>query len=358
MRSFGPRQLPSINALAGAFRVCDHWFSEVPGPTQPNRLYMHAATSSGLNYNNWSQKFDCKTIYNSLQDAGLTWAVYWTDDNEVAEFTQVASEASRFKDYATSFRADAEAGQLPNYVFIEPQFNSTHDTPANSQHPPTDARHGDHLVADVYEAVRGNEAAWAKTLLVVTYDEHGGFYDHVVPPARDVPNPDGLDSPPAGAPGWVLPFVFDRLGIRVPALLVSPWIDRGVESRPLQHTSVLATLKELFGLPSFLTRRDASAASFADLVGTRSAPRTDTPRRLPRARLPATSTDPEDPANPGNAKLDATQQEIVQGAHALTAAACSAAEPVATTQHEASHQMKRRINAYLRYQAQMEAADR
>lgn len=345
MQSFGPEQLPSLNALADAFCVCDHWFSEVPGPTQPNRLFMHAATSSGLTYNNWSQKFDGKTIYNNLQEAGLSWGVYWTDDNEVAEFTRVASEADNFKDYANHFVADAQAGRLPNYSFIEPQFNSTHDQSANSQHPPGDARYGDHLVADVYEALRSNEAAWAKTMLVVTYDEHGGFYEHVVPPAKGVPNPDGLDAPQPGAPSWVTPFSFDRLGMRVPAVLASPWIDPGVESRQRQHTSVLSTVKRLFGLAGFLTKRDASATPFDDLLQKRSVPRTDTPRTLPRAPLPPTSSDPEDPANPGNHKLDATQQELVQGVHALTASAVSAAEPVATRQHEAAQQMKRRLTA-------------
>lgn len=350
MQSFSPEQLPSLNALAEAFCLCDHWFSEVPGPTQPNRLYIHAATSSGLTYNNWSQKFDCRTIYNNLQDAGLSWGVYWTDDNEVAEFTQVASEADNFKDFATHFAADARAGQLPNYSFIEPQFNSTHDQPANSQHPPNDARYGDHLVADVYEALRSNEEAWARTLLVVTYDEHGGFYEHVVPPSTGVPNPDGLDAPQPGAPSWVTPFAFDRLGMRVPAVLASPWIDPGVLSRQLQHTSVLASVKRLFGLPAFLTKRDASAAAFDDLLQKRGAPRADTPRTLPRAPLPAVSSDPEDPQNPGNHKLDATQQELAQGAHALTASAASPAEPVATRQHEAAQQMKRRMQAYLQQQ--------
>ena len=357
MQSFSPAQLPSLNALAGAFTVCDHWFSEVPGPTQPNRLYMHAATSIGQVYNNWSRKFDVKTIYNSLQDAGFTWAVYWTDDNEVAEFNQVSHQADNFKDYGTHFVADARAGRLPNYTFIEPQFGNRQGTPANSQHPPNDARHGDRFIADVYEALRANEAAWARTLLVVTYDEHGGFYDHVAPPSQSVPNPDGLKAPQPGDPGWVAAFAFDRLGVRVPTVLASPWIDAGVESRQLQHTSLLATVKKLFGLPSFLTRRDASATAFDDLISRRSAARTDTPRTLPRAPIPAAAArldgNAEDAAS---GSLDATQQEIAHGAHALTSVAAPADEPLATTQHEASLQMQRRMTAYLQHRKQAHAA--
>lgn len=353
MQSFVPDQLPSINALADAFLVCDHWYSEVPGPTQPNRLYMHAATSFGMVRNVWDKKFDGRTIYNNLQDAGFTWAVYWTDDNEVAEFNQVSTEADNFKDYATSFVADAQAGKLPNYTFLVPQFNSRHGAPANSQHPPTDARYGDLFIADVYEAIRSNEEAWQKTLLVVTYDEHGGFYDHVVPPSDGVPSPDGINSPLPGDPSWVPPFSFDRLGVRVPVVLVSPWLDPGVESRKLQHTSVLATVKNLFGLPDFLTKRDASATPFDDLFKRRSAPRTDTPQKLPRTTPPPISTDASDPNSPGNTRLDATQQELTQGLHAMTSSGATDGtedEPLPTTQHAASLHIQRRIREYLQRQ--------
>lgn len=349
MKSFSPEQLPSINALADAFLVCDHWYSEVPGPTQPNRLYMHAATSFGMVHNVWSKKFDGRTIYNNLQDAGFTWAVYWTDDNDVAEFTQVASEADNFKDYATSFIADAKAGKLPTYTFVTPQFNSRHGAPANAQHPPTDARYGDHLIAEVYEAIRANEDAWQKTLLVVTYDEHGGFYDHVVPPSDGVPNPDGLNSPLPGEPSWVPPFKFDRLGVRVPTVLVSPWVDAGVESRRLQHTSVLATVKKLFSLPNFLTKRDASAATFDDLFLRRTAPREDAPKTLPRAPLPEVSSDPDDPLNPGNARVDNTQQQVNEGLHLLTSQG-RGVSAIPSTQHEASLHLQRRIRDYLQRQ--------
>jgi len=97
MEAFPPTMLPSINALADAFCVCDHWCSEVPGPTQPNRLYMHAASSFGFVHNVWSHVFAGRTIYNSLQDAGSTWATYDFDQNEVLEFNQVSTEKNNFK---------------------------------------------------------------------------------------------------------------------------------------------------------------------------------------------------------------------------------------------------------------------
>jgi phospholipase C len=323
MQSFPPERLPSINALADAFCICDHWYSEVPGPTQPNRLYLHAATSFGYAMNVWSQKFDGPTIYGQVQKAGRTWATYQNDDNEVLEFNEVNQEAANFKLYA-DFAADVKAGQLANYVFIIPQFINANDgAMANSQHAPQDARYGDNFIADVYEALRANEAVWNRTLLVVCYDEHGGFYDHVVPPTG-VPNPDGINSPPPGNNVSYAPvFDFTRLGFRGPAVLCSPWIKAGrVDSTPYQHTSVMATARKLLGIDAPpLTKRDASANTFEHLVAELSAPRTDTPTTLPRAPLPSVATGANDPANPANQPLDPTQRDVLHRAHALTAPA-------------------------------------
>jgi phospholipase C len=323
MQSFPPERLPSINALADAFCICDHWYSEVPGPTQPNRLYLHAATSFGYAMNVWSQKFNGPTIYGQIQKAGLTWATYQHDDNEVLEFNEINRETANFKMYETSFAADVKAGNLANYVFIIPQFMNGNDgTMANSQHAPQDARYGDNFIADVYETLRSNAALWSKTLLVICYDEHGGFYDHVVPPPG--PNPDGINSPPPGNTVSYAPvFDFTRLGFRGPAVLCSPWIKSGrVDSTPYQHTSVMATARKLLGVnaPS-LTKRDASANTFDHVLNELSAPRTDTPVTLPRATLPVVTAAPDDPAHPSNQPLDPTQQDVLHRAHALTKSA-------------------------------------
>jgi phospholipase C len=317
MESFAPGRLPSIEALANAFCVCDNWFSEVPGPTQPNRLYMQAASSFGYVMNDWSQVFSARTIYNNLQDAGYTWAVYYSDLNEVTEFSQVNTQKTNFKDYTKSFAADVSSGALPNYAYIVPRFYNTTDDQADSQHPPHDARYGDNLIADVYGALRSNSALWQQTALIVIYDEHGGFYDHVIPPSTNVPNPDGINSPPPGTTASSVPsFAFDRLGLRVPAIIASPWIKAGkVDSTQYQHTSVLATLKVLFGLPGFLTKRDASANSFDALFAELSSPRTDTPQSLPRATVPPVTASTTDPAHPANQPMDATQAEILVGVH-------------------------------------------
>ena len=153
-------------------------------------------------------------------------------------------------------------------------------------------------MANVYEALR-NGPLWDKTLLIVTYDEHGGYYDHVSPPATV--SPDGLKSPTAydkqqaakdpKKSGWMvkpnMEFDFTRLGLRVPCLLVSPWIRKGtVDSTPYQHTSIFATLRDLFGVGS-LTQRDAKAKSFASQLLTLSSPRSDAPVKLTRPTLPS-----------------------------------------------------------------------
>lgn len=314
MEAFQPNRLPSINALADAFCICDHWFSEVPGPTQPNRLYMHSATSAGFVYNDWKHVFEQKTIYNNLEAAQKTWATYDFDLNEVKSFSQVNKKTANFKRFDAAFASDAKAGKLPNYSFILPRFNNGAQ-PANDQHAPSDVRYGDHFIADVYEALVQNTDAWKKTVLIVTYDEHGGYYDHVIPPATNIPNPDGINAPLPHDPSFVPHFAFDRLGFRVPAVIASPWVKKGkVDSTRYQHTSVLATLKKLFGLPSFLTKRDASANAFDQLFAELSQPRDDYPTTLPRVAL-SPLPDRDDPSHPANQPLDSLQREWVHGLH-------------------------------------------
>jgi phospholipase C len=322
MQSFPPARLPSINALADAFCICDHWYSEVPGPTQPNRLFLHAATSFGYAHNVWTQKFDGPTIYGQIQKAGLTWATYQYDDNEVLEFNEVSQETANFKMYQPAFAADVKASQLANYVFISPQFMNGQDgSMANSQHAPQDARYGDNFIADVYETLRSNADLWAKSVLIVCYDEHGGFYDHVVPPGTV--NPDGINSPPPGDKASFAPsFDFARLGFRGPAVICSPWVKAGrVDSTPYQHTSVMATARKIFGVNAPpLTKRDGSANTFEHLFAEVTAARTDTPAKLPRAPLPTITAPPDSPASPSNQPLDPTQKDVLHRAHALTAA--------------------------------------
>ena len=341
MQSFSAAQLAVINALADQFVLCDHWHAEVPGPTQPNRLYLHAATSDGHALNAWSAKFNLKTIYQQIADAGFTWATHEEDSNEVREFTPLLLGNPPFKQMA-QFAADCASGDLANYVFISPRMLTDEaGHMVNSQHAPHDVRWGEYLIADVYEALRANPAVWAATLLVVIYDEHGGFYDNVAPPAAT--NPDGKTSPTTGDPSYAPTFAFDRLGLRVGAVLVSPWIPSGtVYSAKLQHTSVMKTARELSGIAGDLTSRDAEAASFGGLLSL-AAPRDDAPLTLSRPPLPQTPP-VADPSNPTNQPLDPLQQGVLLGVHhrARDNHPDQAAELLPRTQGEASNFIKAR----------------
>jgi phospholipase C len=171
-------------------------------------------------------------------------------------------------------------------------------SPASDQHPPHHLMAGERLIAWVYDTLRSNPALWRRTLLLLLYDEHGGFYDHVPPPAA---------APPDDASAGSGQFTFDRLGVRVPALLISPWVRKGrADHRVYDHTSLLATLKGLFGLPAFLTRRDASANPLddADFLET---PRAldDTPANL-GALLAGRPSSP-----PRKSKLSDLQQSLL-----------------------------------------------
>src|SRR5436305_12221662 len=154
---------------------------------------------------------------------------------------------------------------------------------ANSQHAPEDVRFGEHLIADVYDALAANAALFQETALIITYDEHGGFFEHVAP--GTAPNPDGQNSPnPDDTAGFHTPsFAFDRLGLRVPAVIVSPWIPKGVvENRHLQHTSVIKMSTERFGLAGRLDHWDSIASSLVDCFTQLAAHRAQTdmpPRR-------------------------------------------------------------------------------
>ena len=298
MSSFAPVQLPVISRLAQEFCVCDQWYSEVPGPTEPNRLFVHAGTSMGLTHNPWQFPVTARTIYEELDAAGRDWAFYFFDINDAVVFPKLKPRIDRMLRFE-AFAQQCAAGTLPAYSFVCPRYADKAGQFANSQHAPYDIRYGEHFIADVYEALRAHPI-WEKTLLIVTYDEHGGYYDHVTPPVTGVSNPDGLVSPTQydreqaranpNASGYLLKpgYVFDftRLGLRVPALLISPWIARGlVDSTRYQHTSILATLRDLFGVGT-LTKRDAEATSFSSVLSLK-APRTNTPATLKRPTLPA-----------------------------------------------------------------------
>lgn len=184
----------------------------------------------------------------------------------------------------SAFRAHARAGKLAQLNVIEPRYFDLVGAEANDDHPAHDVGNGQRLVKEVYEILRASPQ-WNESLLIVSYDEHGGFYDHVETPYEGVPNPDGIRG---AAPFF---FDFDRLGVRIPTIMSSPWIKKGtVVSRPngpaasseYEHSSIPATLKKIFGSKSsFLTKRDAWAGTFDHIFEELGSPRTDCPEILP-----------------------------------------------------------------------------
>ncbi|KWA22261.1 alkaline phosphatase family protein [Burkholderia territorii] len=280
-------QAPSLYALANAFVLCDRWHASMPGPTWPNRFFLHGASSAGLDHSPTREEmagwdtldgfhYPNGSIFAALGDDN--WRIYQDQSGDpLGHVPQVASlkGVSFFDvDDLSHFEADLAAGYTARYTFIEPGYGDiVHGTYRNgsSQHPMDGLAGGDQLVARVYDAIR-NSPVWASSLLVIVYDEHGGFYDSVRPGAAPPPN-DG-----AAATLNASGFGFDVYGVRVPAIVVSPWVAAGhVDHTPYDHSSVVATLGRLFGLAP-LTDRDRAANDLLSLVTTTC--RTDCPTRI------------------------------------------------------------------------------
>ncbi len=282
MTGYAPEQMPVTSALARGFATFDHWFCEVPSQTFANRSFVHAASSSGF-VNNLSPAGSfpvhntAETIFERLDRAGLTWKVYCDPPSHLS-LTGIIHAPRLWPHFATRFETtdvflqDAADGTLPTYSFIEPNLlyghNDMHpgfdalfpDAPID---PPSSLLGGEELLARIYDAVRSSVSergsnAW-NTLLLITFDEHGGTYDHVPPPL--VPPP-----VPGAAPGQ-LGFAFDRSGVRVPAIAVSPWVaERTVVTSQYRHTSIIATLRKRWALGDPLTARDTVAPDIAPLL--------------------------------------------------------------------------------------------
>lgn len=259
--------LPALHMLAENFVVCDHWFSSLPGPTWINRLFAHAGTSlghvsePGSLFSGRLHLYDERTLYDELHDAGVPWRIYYGDVPQSLVLTHQLEHLGSYRRFA-HWRDDVASGDLPSYSFIEPTYFGPEE---NDQHPPHDVLRGDALIAEVYEALRGNPALFAKTLLIVVYDESGGLYDHVVPPRTIAPDSHRRH------------FAFDQLGFRVPAVLVSPLLDPGVLSEVFDHTSLLRMASGLWPGVEPLGRRAKAANDPLKSLVWRTSPRTDLP---------------------------------------------------------------------------------
>ena len=268
MGIFPPAALPVLSGLAAGFAVCDHWYCSVPTETFPNRAFACAGTSQG-HMNDSTSSYTVQSIFGLMTAHNLSWKIYGYDAEPLTRANYpdtTGAPDSNFGKFA-DFQADAAAGTLAKYSFLEPSWGSS----GNSQHPNYDVALGEAFLQRVYQAVRTGPG-WNQTLLIISYDEHGGCYDHVPPPTGATP-PDSS----TGEFG----FDFTRFGVRIPAVLVSPLIPAGTIYRapagatPIDHTSVLKTIELRWSLPA-LTARDAAAPDLGGVL-TLTTPRTDDP---------------------------------------------------------------------------------
>ncbi len=300
MECFAPDQVPCLLTLAREFALFNFWYSSLPGPTWPNRFFIHAATSGGLSDSPGTPditagfSFKNTTLYHALAAAGKDWRIYHdglpqSAGIESLRLAYVDPFTRNFREMQY-FAADVQAKILPEYTFIEPAYGgflSSDFAAGNSMHPQDDIRKGDALIKQVYETLRQSDY-WADTMLVITFDEHGGFFDHVPPPAAVPTGDDAKYANPADN------FKFDLYGVRVPSLVISAYTQPGTvigtdsadPATIFDHTSVLATVEARFGLPP-LTARDKAANTLAVALNL-DTPRTDAPLKLPDPTAPLT----------------------------------------------------------------------
>ena len=267
---FSQDKLPVLTTLALEFAVFNRWFSSIPGPTICNRAFAHYGTSFGrVDLNPLYLREPFSSIYDRMVGATPkhTAKVYYYDTTsstmEVANLLQHQPEL--FGTYE-QFLDDCKKGDLPDYSFVEPNY-SDHETDAgeeiaNDQHTDHNVQAGELFIAAVYNAIKQNASLWESTALLIVYDEHGGIYDHVPPPACT----QDLFTASANDTGTGMEFKFDRLGVRVPAVLVSPWIPKGtVVDRTFDHASIPATVTKFFlGDYSPRSPRETSADVFIE----------------------------------------------------------------------------------------------
>ena len=307
MSYYTAAQLPVYDFLAKSFAICDRWYSSLPTDTWPNRLYAITGGSGGLDTTPTDASveqdppgYSLQTIFEVLQERQVDWNVFFSDLPFALIFTRLAQDAT----YTARMRSidelvqRAETGDLPSFCWVDPNFQDVPDDPngASDDHPPGDVCRGQNLIGRIYTALN-RSPAWAKTLLIITYDEHGGFYDHVRPPAdisigpaepaaavHPVAPAEALTHPPIEAIEPTPPVThpaaaaempplagtgtplhighlgdgppdddsrFRRYGLRVPTFVVSPWVEPGSVSKQVyDHTSLLSTILHRFCLQS------------------------------------------------------------------------------------------------------------
>ncbi len=277
MNYYPQMYLHALHRMARDFTICDHWFSSLPGPTWPNRFFAFSGTASGRvdmpdgirhpDLDNLIFRQHQTTLFDRLNEADRSWKVYYYDfpSSLILTHQREPKNLLKYRKIDYFFKDVLKPDDFPDFALIEPKYSGQDQ---NDDHPPHNIMKGEKLIADVYNAIRSNEELWKSSLLVILFDEHGGFYDHVSPPAA-VPPDDHQEE-----------YTFDRLGVRVPAVLVSPHVGKRVESAQFDHTSLLKYLTNKWNLGSLGVR--TAAANSVGVAITEAQPRTNT---LPFIRI-------------------------------------------------------------------------
>jgi phospholipase C len=268
MKCFTPETLPILSTLAKQYAVCDRWFASVPGSTIPNRLFFHGASSAGsLTQDVVAAPFALHTIFESFDaTTPYDYAIYTAGSSILLANRYLIQHQDKFREYA-NFEFDAINGDLPDYTFIEPCYDDGDGLFANSQHPDFPVDRGESLIRDIYN-VLVKSPDWKSTLFLILYDEHGGIFDHVQPPLL-TRNPIYSHLPDVQHSGPPDVFDFTRLGVRVPAVFISPCIPPGtvINDQDYEHASVVATVRKLFCPGSQpLNWREAQAPTFDSVL--------------------------------------------------------------------------------------------
>jgi phospholipase C len=302
MQYYTGENVPVTSALAMAYAASDRYFASGPVQTWPNRLFSLCGTPgydprTRLAYLNNTEypeypfidgQFNWPTIFEQLDNAGASWKVYFEDEVPICailnyvwenwDWLECGGNVFPFEndplDCGRTFFDDVMNDTLPAFSLIEPRYQMYSfegDVAPTSNHPgssspidnsgvPINISCGEQMLAKVFQALAANSALFEKTLLIVTYDEHGGLFDHVLPPAAVSPF----------QPGSVTNFNYDVYGVRVPALFINPYVQPGLFPPPpdmaFDHTSILATLRDQFGLSGSLSPRVDQAPTFTGLV--------------------------------------------------------------------------------------------
>jgi phospholipase C len=262
---------PTTYSLAAKFPVGNRYFGSCLAQTYPNRRFFFTGTASGTiatNTKTFAIPAPNGTIFDRLDRFGIDWKDYYVDLPSPLIVPGVADTPDRLTKFVTTtdFLDDARSGRLPSFSFVEPQYSY------ESQEDPQDVQVGERFIARIARAVM-ESPNWERTALFITYDEHGGYYDHVPPPAAIPPD----DTPPMLGPND-LPGGYDRYGFRVPLIVISPWAKKSYVSRTVQdHTSILRFIERKWNIGA-MTRRDANAADMTDYFDFRRAAFRDPPK--------------------------------------------------------------------------------